>query len=180
MNDQSQIERTAAQIGASHVIDKLMHKHAGVEIGLTFKDQEEITMGDITNLLKVGEEWKKAAYEEFDTPEIRKSWKPETHAKIAETRFDEWSEWSDALQGLEGKAPISKTIGLLEKQRLLAEKNANMIAEDAPLADIGLSSSKPEELQALNSLHKKRALVYEKAIRMVEADWELKKYSGNN
>ena len=175
MGDITPVEQSAARIGASNVIDELMHKHGELEISFAYGDQEKLTMQNIVTIVESGTRWKRAAYEEYDNPDIRASYEsPELYASSLEERFDEWSEWDDALKALQGQAPVVKAIGLLEKQRQNAEFNKSIYAEDIPTVSLGLSTTKPDDLKFLLELQTKRVTLYDKAVRMVRTDYLLK------
>ena len=140
-------------------------------IAVLAKPENERTVVDVHAYVSSQAEDARRTYEEMDVDK--------TVSQEMKTRFfDRWSNLDDAQKGLEGKAPVSKTLDYLRTEIVNLKATQKVVEQDIPEASLFGDKEKQRQLQGAMSYIQVNLAFFNQAVDLVTNDWELKRQVG--
>ena len=139
----------------------------GADIEVLGKPEDQRTLEDVKKFISFRADNDRKRYESVDMDPERES--------VRELYFDMWSEIDDAQKGLEGKAPISRTIDYLRKREISLTSIRDDMVSEAPAS--GLFQKVDQQVNLTGGIRYVNTEIgfYKQAIKLVTADWEMKR-----
>lgn len=135
-------------------------------ISILAKPESERSIADVKLYLDTITERCRYDYEMAEADPRQQSW--------LEHYYDRWSEADDARKGLEGKAPVSKTLEYFRKEIIERTKLKQEILGDLSTASFLGDKERIDNIKG-GALYLDYWLnFYEQSLKLVTNDWELK------